>query len=65
MTAPNANLIYPALGVPQFGPPAMVFTITSKTINPSAACTVLGSGRINTVARGTGPHLSFSDAPPV
>ena len=28
----------------------MVFTITSKTINPSAAYTMLGSGRITTVA---------------
>jgi hypothetical protein len=42
----------------------MVFTITSKTINPSAAYTMLGSRRIMTVAAGSGPHLSFSDAPP-
>jgi hypothetical protein len=35
-----------------------------STINPSAAYTRLGSGRITTVAAGTGPHLSFSDAPP-
>jgi hypothetical protein len=42
-------------------PPVVVFTITSKTINPSAAYTVLGSNRIRTVATGTDPHKSFSD----
>ena len=64
VAAKGANLIYPALGVPRFGTPEMVFTITSKTINPSAAYTALGSGKITTVGTGTGPHLSFSDAPP-
>src|SRR6185312_2876088 len=64
VTARNANLLYPAIGAPQSGSPEMVFTITSATINPSAAFTRLGSGRITTVAAGTGPHLSFSDAPP-
>jgi hypothetical protein len=64
VTARSANLLYPAIGAPQFGNPKMVFTITSSTINPSAAFTTLGSGRITTVATGTGPHLSFSDAPP-
>ena len=64
MTARHANLLYPAIGAPQFGSPEMVFTITSATINPSAAYTRLGSGRITTVAAGTGAHLSFSDAPP-
>jgi hypothetical protein len=39
----------------------VVFTITSKTINPSAAYTVLGSNRTRTVATGTDPHKSFSD----
>jgi hypothetical protein len=42
----------------------MVFTITSSHINPSVAYTTLGSSSITTVAAGTGPHLSFSDAPP-
>ena len=37
VTARGANLIYPAIGAPQFGTPVAVFTITSKTINPSAA----------------------------
>jgi hypothetical protein len=46
---------------PQFGVPVAVFTITSKTINPSAAYTVLGSHRIIRVANGTGAHVSFSD----
>jgi hypothetical protein len=64
VTAKGANLLYPAIGAPQFGDPEMVFTITSKTINPSAAYTVLGSKKITTVAAGTGPHLSFADAPP-
>ena len=63
VTARKANLLYPAIGAPQFGSPQMVFTITSSTINPSAAFTTLGSGRITTVAAGAGPHLSFSDAP--
>ena len=62
MTARGANLLYPAVGAPQSGAPVVVFTITSKKINPSAAYTVLGSHRIFTVAAGTGPHLSFSDA---
>jgi hypothetical protein len=64
VTARKANLLYPAIGAPQFGSPEMVFTITSSTINPSAAFTTLGSGRITTVAAGAGPHVSFSDAPP-
>lgn len=62
VTARGANLLYPAVGAPQSGAPVVVFTITSKKINPSAAYTVLGSHRIFTVAAGTGPHLSFSDA---
>jgi hypothetical protein len=64
VTARNANLLYPAIGAPQSGSPEMVFTITSATINPSVAYNRLGSGQITTVAVGTGPHLSFSDAPP-
>jgi hypothetical protein len=64
VTAKGADLLYPAIGAPQFGPPAMVFTITSPTINPSAAFTTLGSRKITTVAAGAGAHLSFSDAPP-
>jgi hypothetical protein len=64
VVAKGANLLYPAVQPQQRGPAAMVFTITSKTINPSAAYTMLGSGRITTVAAGSGPHLSFSDAPP-
>ena len=64
VTARGANLIYPAIGAPSLGTPVAVFTITSKTINPSAAYTVLGSNRIITVASGAGPHNSFSDAAP-
>ena len=59
--ARGANLLYPAIGAAQFGPPVAVFTITSATINPSAAYTVLGSNRIITVANGAGAHVSFSD----
>jgi hypothetical protein len=62
--AKGANLLYPAIQPSRSGPGEMVFTITSATINPSAAFTAVGSGRITTVADGTGPHLSFSDAPP-
>ncbi|HEY6294857.1 MAG TPA: hypothetical protein VIX15_04270 [Streptosporangiaceae bacterium] len=61
VSADGAYLLYPALGVPQFGSPDMVFTITSKTINPSAAYTVLGSGKITTEAAGAAAHVSFSD----
>jgi hypothetical protein len=62
--AKGAYLIYPAILAPQHGPTAMVFTITSSSINPSAAFTTLGSNTITTVAAGAGPHLSFSDGPP-
>ena len=64
VTARGANLLYPAIQPQRSGPAAVVFTITSKTINPSAAYATLGSGKITTVAAGAGPHLSFSDAPP-
>ena len=64
VVAKGANLLYPAVQPQRFGSPAMVFTITSKTINPSAAYTTLGSGKITTVAAGRAPHVSFSDAPP-
>jgi hypothetical protein len=62
--AKGANLLYPAIQPQQAGPSQMVFTITSATINPSAAYTTVGSGRITTVASGAGPHLSFSDTAP-
>jgi hypothetical protein len=62
--AKGANLLYPAIQPRQFGPSEMVFTITSATINPSAAFATVGSGKITTVADGAGPHVSFSDAPP-
>jgi hypothetical protein len=62
VTARGAYLLYPAIGAPEIGTPVAVFTITSKTINPSAAYTVLGSNRIITVAQGTSAHVSFSDA---
>src|ERR1017187_9654136 len=64
VTAKGANLLYPAIGAPQFGPPAMVFTITSPTINPSAAFTTLEPRQIAPVTAGTGAPLSFSAAPP-
>jgi hypothetical protein len=62
--AKGANLLYPAIQPQQRGPSEMVFTITSATINPSAAFATVGSGKITTVATGAGPHVSFSDAPP-
>lgn len=64
VAAKGAYLLYPAVLAPRFGPAAMVFTVTSSTINPSAAFTTLGSNTIRIVAAGAGPHVSFSDAPP-
>lgn len=65
VTAPAGDsLVYPALAVGQFGPAAMTFSITSATLNPSAAYTTLGSRAITIVAAGNAPHQSFSDAPP-
>ncbi len=64
VVAKGANLLYPAIQPQRFGPSEMVFTITSATINPSAAFATVGSGKITTVADGAGPHVSFSDAPP-
>lgn len=64
VAANGAYLLYPALGVGASGATAMVFTVTSGTINPSAAFTTLGSPTITTVAAGNAPHQSFSDAPP-
>jgi hypothetical protein len=61
VVAKGANLLYPAIQPQRFGPAALVFTITSTSINPSAAFTTLGSRKITVVAPGAGPHLSFSD----
>ena len=61
VVAKGANLLYPAIQPQQRGPAALVFTITSGTIDPSAAFTTLGSRKITTVAAGAGAHLSFSD----
>lgn len=57
----GANLLYPAVQAPASGPAAMVFTITSPTINPSAAYTSLGSGKVTIVGNGAGAHLSFCE----
>ena len=60
----NASLLYPAVQPTRDNRMAMDFTITSPTINPSAAFTVLGKPAITIVGAGSGPHTSFSDAPP-
>ena len=60
----NASLLYPAVQPTPGNKMAMVFTITSPTINPSAAFSVLGKPAITIVGAGSGPHTSFSDAPP-
>jgi hypothetical protein len=60
VAAKGEYLLYPALMKPGNGPAAMVFTVTSATVNPSAAYTTLGSNKITTVADGAGPHVSFS-----
>ncbi len=64
VATPGAYLLYPAVQKSAAGFASMVFTVTSSSINPSAAYTTLGSGAIKLVAAGSGPHLSFSDAPP-
>lgn len=58
----GANLLYPAIQAPASGPAAVVFTITSPTINPSAAYTSLGSGKVTVVGSGAGAHLSFCES---
>ncbi len=60
----NASLLYPAMQASSDGKAAMVFTITSPTVNPSAAFTVIGKPAITIVGAGAGPHTSFADAPP-
>jgi hypothetical protein len=60
----NASLLYPAMQASPDGKAAMVFTITSPTVNPSAAFTVIGKPAITIVGAGAGPHTSFADAPP-
>ena len=63
VAARGAYLLYPAVVAPRHGPPAMVFTLTSRRIDPAAAFTRLGSSTISFVP-GAGPHESFSDTPP-
>jgi len=53
-------LLYPSIQPRQHGPAALVFTVTSRTTNPSAAFTTVNSATIKTVAAGAGPHVSFS-----
>jgi len=61
--AGGASLLYPAVYANSRAA-TMVYTITSPTLNPSAAFSVLGSPGIQVVGAGSGPHLSFADAPP-
>ena len=60
----GASLLYPAVFAARNGTVTMVYTITSPTLNPSAAFSVLGRPGIEIVAQGSGPHFSFADAPP-
>jgi hypothetical protein len=60
----SASLLYPAVQPTPGNKMAMVFTITSPTVNPSAAFTLLGKPAITIVGAGSGPHTSFADAPP-
>jgi hypothetical protein len=60
----NASLLYPAVQPTPGNKMAMNFTITSPTVNPSAAFAVLGSPAITIVGAGSGAHTSFADAPP-
>jgi hypothetical protein len=61
----GAYLIYPAILHTGEGTTAITFTVTSATINPSAAYVVRKAdssqfGSVKIVATGTGPHLSFA-----
>ena len=62
----GSYLLYPAIYHTAEGTTAIVFTITSPTLNPSAAYTVMPStgttfGAVKIAAKGAGPHNSFSD----
>lgn len=66
----GAYLIYPAILHTDENTTAITFTLTSATINPSAAYVVRKStassfGTVRIAAAGHGPHLSFSDTLPV
>ncbi|MGH2478584.1 MAG: hypothetical protein ACRDHW_02870, partial [Ktedonobacteraceae bacterium] len=59
-------LLYPAILRNHEGTTVMTFSITSATLNPSAAFVVrdrhaAGFGNVQIAAMGGGPHLSFSD----
>jgi hypothetical protein len=67
-TAVNGrNMLYPAIyhEGESSGNTALVFTLTSPRLSPSAAVEWFGPGftspQVAVVAEGTGPHLSFSD----
>ena len=69
MAAAGKYLLYPAIFHANQGTTTLVFTITSTTLNSTAAYTVmqLGAtsfGDITLAAVGAGPHVSFADAPP-
>jgi hypothetical protein len=62
----GAYLLYPAIEHSNTNTTAIAFTITSPSINPSAAYvfkkdTGLSFSSVLTVATGSGPHVSFSD----
>jgi hypothetical protein len=61
----GAYLLYPSILHTEDGLTAMAFTITSPTMNPSAAFVVRKSnhafGPIQIAGLGSGPHVSFSD----
>jgi hypothetical protein len=59
--AQGKYLLYPAIQPRQHGPAALVFTITSRAKNPSAAFTTVNSPTIKTVAAGAGAHVSFAE----
>jgi hypothetical protein len=61
----GSYLLYPAILQTNEGTTTMVFTITSTSINPSSAYTVMKSGSthfgaVTIAAAGAGPHLSFA-----
>ncbi len=68
VSAAGSYMMYPTIVHARNGTTALVFSITSPTLNPSSAYVVMKAGSshfggVTIAAEGTGPHLSFSDGP--
>jgi hypothetical protein len=58
--ADNSHVTYPALGVNAHGRAAMVFTVTSQHLFPSAAYWSFGGSQIHILGQGTEPEDGFA-----